>query len=156
MRGRLIGVTAAIMIISAFAASVAQAKIVIGEGADGIALGASKASVLKSHGQPFRVLGRDLVYGHPCLCTVGVGSSGVRSIDVLSKTQRTDKGVGPGSTYEEVVAAYPEARCYHPSVYGPHSRMCSLLTTDSDRKVKTTFAFFEESLPCRDVEIRSG
>jgi hypothetical protein len=127
---------------------------VVGEGVAGVRLGDSKQRVLSTLGKPFRSEPTFLVFPKPCLCTVDFKDHGVTSIDVLSKSQRTDRGVGPGTSYEKTTAAYPEAHCYHPSIYGETSRLCVLRSEYKGRSVKTVFAFFEQDLGVRDVEVR--
>jgi hypothetical protein len=151
-----IGCAAMTALFGGIGTAVASAEIVVGKGADGIDLGETKSAVISSHGKPFSTRGKSLVFGPPCLCTVTLGGSVVRSIDVLSKTQKTDKGIGAGSTYAATTAAYPEARCFHPNLFGDQSRQCVLRTVDDGRKVKTIFSFFEKTLPLRDVEISGG
>jgi hypothetical protein len=132
----------------------AQAKIVVGQGALGIHLGDSEGRVRSTLGQPFRTEPTFWAYTKPCLCTVNFKRGDVTAIDTLSKSQRTSKGIGPGSSYDKTVAAYPEANCYHPDVYGDNSRFCVVPSTYKGRTVETIFAFFEQDLPLRDVEIR--
>jgi hypothetical protein len=155
MTRKFIGISGAILMVMAFTAT-ADAAIVVGQGADGIDLGASKTSVLESHGKPFRTQGSTLFYGKPCLCVIVFGNTGARSIDILSKAQHTDKGIGVGSSYEATVAAYPEANCYHPPVYGETSRYCVIKSRFKGRLAKTVFAFFDKDLGVRDVEVRLG
>lgn len=139
------------------AARVAAAGgIVVGEGAVGVHLGDSKRQVLGLLGKPVRVEPTFLVFPKPCLCLVEFKGNKTTSIDVFSKSQQTDRGVGVGTSYEKTVAAYPEARCYHPAVYGETSRYCVLKSKYKGRSVETVFAFFEQDLGVRDVEIRFG
>lgn len=134
----------------------AGAEIVVGQGAAGVNLGDSKQQVLSTLGKPFRSEPTFVIFPKPCLCTVSFKNHKAASIDVLSKSQRTDQGVGPGTSYEKTTAAYPEAHCYHPSIYGETSRLCVLRSEYKGRSVKTVFAFFEQDLGVRDVEIRLG
>jgi hypothetical protein len=134
----------------------AGAAIVLGEGAAGIHLGDSESFVLKRFGKPYRSEPGFIVYlKKPCLCSLGLRHNRVDSIDVVGKqSQWTSKGVGVGTSYEKTVAAYPEAKCYHPPVYGETSRYCVLESKYKGRAVKTVFAFFEKDLGVRDIEIR--
>jgi hypothetical protein len=138
------------LLVLAVGAPAAQASIVLGKGAAGIQLGDSKDKVTSILGQPFRKASDSWVYAKPCLCTVEWQGRLVHSIDTLSKSQRTDKGIGVGSSLKATVVAYPEARCYHPKVFSATSRKCVI---SSPNGAKTAFVFFEEDLPMRDVEI---
>jgi hypothetical protein len=132
----------------------AQAQIEVGQGMAGVSLGDSKGKVRAALGKPFRAVGETWFFGKPCLCTARFKKAKAASLDTLSKTERTSAGIGPGSSFEETTAAYPEAVCYHPKVYGPTSEYCVLRSTFKSRNVKTVFAFFEKDLGVRDVEIR--
>lgn len=134
----------------------AQASIVIGQGAAGIRLGDSESFVLEKFGEPNRSEPGFIVYlKKPCLCSLDLGQHQVVGIDIVGKQhQWTSKGVGVGTSYEKTVAAYPEAKCYHPPVYGKTSRYCVLKSEYKGRAVKTIFAFFDKDLGVRDIEIR--
>jgi hypothetical protein len=136
--------------IGAVASPPAQAKIIVGKGAAGVQLGFTKAQVINVLGKPLRKEPGFWAYAKPCLCTLDWRHQRVRSIDTLSKTQRTNKGIGPGSSLKATTAAYPEAKCFHPEVFGETSRKCVVRSPNGAR---TVFAFFEEDLPMRDVEI---
>lgn len=135
-------------------AQAAQAQIEIGRGLGGVSLGDSKGKVRAALGKPLRTVGESWFFGKPCLCTASFRKAKVASLDTLSKTERTGEGIGPGSSFAQTTAAYPEVGCYHPKVYGPTSRLCVLKSSFKGREVKTIFAFFEKDLPMRDVEIR--
>lgn len=140
--------------LARFCAS-AEAEIVVGQSIAGVQLGESESQVRATLGKPFRVEPEFSVFPKPCLCTVSFKRHRATAIDAFSKSQRTEKGITVGSSFEETTEAYPEARCHHPKVYGKTSQYCVLLSTDSKgRIVKTTFAFFEKALGVRDIEIR--
>lgn len=157
-RGASAAVVALVLIaVAAFGLTArAEASIVLGQGAAGIHLGDSKSYVLKTLGEPFRTEPTFLVFEKPCLCSVDLKHGQVSAIDVVGKGQRTSKGVGVGTSYGKTVAAYPEARCYHPPVYGEDSRYCVLKSKYKGRAVKTVFAFFEKDLGVRDIEVGFG
>jgi hypothetical protein len=134
-------------------AQAAQAQIVVGQGVADIQLGDSQSHVRTELGEPLRSEPTFWTYGKPCLCVVSFKRDVVRAIDVLSKSQRTDKGIGPGVSYEKTIAAYPEANCYHPDVFGETSRYCVVESSYKGRAVKTIFSFFEQDLPMRSIEI---
>lgn len=134
----------------------AKAGIIVGQGAVGVSLGNSKQQVLNTLGKPFRTEPTFLAFPKPCLCTVDIKRSRVSAIDVFAKSQQTDRGVSVGTSYEKTTAAYPEAKCYHPAVYGETSRYCVIKSQYKGRSVKTTFAFFEKNLGVRDIEVRFG
>lgn len=138
------------LLVLAVGAPAAHASIVLGKGAAGIELGDLKGKVTSILGQPFRKTPGSWVYAKPCLCTIEWQGRLVRSLDTLSKSQHTDKGIGPGSSLEATMTAYPEANCFHPQVFGKTSRKCVVASPDG---AKTAFVFFEEDLPVRDVEI---
>lgn len=141
-------------LLMAFSAQSARAEIQVGQGMAGISLGDSKGKVRAALGKPFRTVGETWFFGKPCLCTARFKKAKAASLDTLAKTERTSAGIGPGSSFEETLAAYPEAACYHPKVYGPTSQLCVLRSAFKGRNVKTVFAFFEKDLGVRDVEIR--
>lgn len=144
------GALLALVVLLLAGAQSAQASIVIGKGAAGVQLGDSKAKVKQVLGEPFREEPTFWAFAKPCYCTIDWRGRFVRNIDTASKSQRTDKGIGVGSSLKATVAAYPEARCYHPQVFGATSRKCVITSPNG---AKTAFVFFEEDLPMRDVEI---
>ena len=145
----------AVLTLALFTTS-AEARIVVGQGAAGVHLGDSKSRVINLLGKPLRSEPTFLVFEKPCLCSVNFKRAQVSAIDVFSKSQRTSKGIGVGTSYEETTAAYPEANCYHPAVYGKTSRYCVIKSQYKGRVVKTVFAFFEQDLGVRDIEVRFG
>lgn len=153
--GRINHLTAVLTLAIAsigMSAQAADASIVIGKSVANVPLGASKGGVTEKLGQPFRKAPGFWVFDKPCLCTIGWKRNHVRSIDTLSKSQRSDKGIGPGASLEATMNAYPEARCFHPAVFGETSKKCVLRSPNG---AETAFVFFEEDLPMRDVELRA-
>ena len=145
-------VGASILVMSLITAS-AQGAVFVGQGVAKVRLGDSQGLVRQLLGEPFRETGGDWVYAKPCLCFVGFRHGQVHDVETLSKSQRTSKGIGPGASYDQTTAAYPEATCRHTAVYGPESMVCSLLSTYKGEKVITKFEFFEKSLGMRDLAI---
>jgi hypothetical protein len=153
----ILGLALLVLSLSASAAGATpKPGILVGQGAAGVSLGDSKQKVKQVLGEPFRTSGASSFYAKPCLCTLTFKGGTVQRIDTLSKSQRTDKGVGPGSSYGETLSAYPEAKCSHRDLYGDTSRFCTLLSEAHGQRVKTVFVFFEEDLPMRDVEISAA
>lgn len=152
-----LGVLAGLVALMPTAASAqAPAGIVVGQGVAGINLGQSKQEVRQTLGDPFRREPTFWAFDKPCLCTVNFRHNSVSAIDTSSKSLRTDRGIGVGTSFEKTTEAYPEAKCYHPGVYGDTSQFCVVRSTYKGQAVKTTFAFFEKDLGVRDIEIRFG
>jgi hypothetical protein len=76
----------------------------------------------------------------------------VKDITDYSKSQRTNKGIGPGSSYGATKAAYPKAKCGE-GTFGPQARTCTLYRNFGGYKVQTDFVFYKRSLLMREVDI---
>ena len=118
--------TAVLLVLGASAAggllngSVADAQVVIGKSIGGIRLGETKAQVRKARGAPTKSrafrgyhgqYGRGTDWSYKRLLVTFSSKGRVRGIDTTLKTEKTTKGIGVGSTIDEVKAAYPAVRC---------------------------------------------
>jgi hypothetical protein len=146
--------TGMVALMPTAASAQAPAGIVVGQGAGGVSLGQSKQQVRQALGEPFRQEPTFWAFDKPCLCTVNFRHGSVSAIDTFSKSLHTDRGIAVGASFEKTTEAYPEAKCYHPGVYGDTSQFCVVRSTYKGQAVKTTFAFFEKDLPLRDIEIK--
>lgn len=137
-------------------ASAAEAKIVPGRSIDRVALGSTGARVQGVLGKPLvsRRFGKETVlsYGKPFLGSLSLIHHQVQGMTTLSKTQRTNQGIGPGSSFAATTAAYPQATCsVGPS--GPNSASCVLDSEFNGRATVTNFEFFDTALGVRQVDI---
>jgi hypothetical protein len=148
--------TGLVALMPTVACAQAPAGIVVGQGVAGINLGESKQQVRQALGTPFRQEPTYWVFNKPCLCDVSFRHNSVSAIDIFSKSLHTDRGIAAGTSFEKTTEAYPEAKCYHPGVYGETSQYCVVRSTYKGHAVKTTFAFFDKDLGVRDIEIRFG
>jgi hypothetical protein len=118
---RIVGCSIGCLLVGssiALAASVPSRRIVFGQSIAGVKLGASKAQVRAAMGKPESTAGRGsswtyLGKGHVELLIVGFGKrpNTVVVLDTWSTTERTKKGIGPGSTVPELRKAYPQVLC---------------------------------------------
>lgn len=140
----------------ALVAPMAGAAIVPGQGVAGVKLGDSEGKVRGRLGKPFAVDHYHgvtvLRYGKPFLGTLSLKHHEVDGILTVSKNQKTDKGVGPGSSYAQTTSAYPEASCSE-GTWGPDSSTCVLKSEYKGRAVETDFVFYDVSLPMREVDL---
>jgi hypothetical protein len=101
------------------AAPVAGARIVVGKGIAGARLEMSKGQVRRAVGRPDRVrhasndLGpyTEYVYRSKRLRVTFFAGNRVTSVTTTSSSERTDTGVGVGSTRHELTTGVPHARC---------------------------------------------
>lgn len=99
--------------MATWTAADASARIVIGQGIAGIKLGQSGTQVRKILGKPSYVQPPGWGYGNPLGGWIGFDSKQrVNDIWTTSKYQRTNKGIGPGSSIGAVRRAYPKVQCY--------------------------------------------
>ena len=71
----------------------------------------------------------------------------VDDLEAFSHRDRTNKGIGPGSTYAQFKKAYPKAKCTSDAT----GHMCDVRSTFHGRKVDTAFPFFVGDAGMREV-----
>jgi hypothetical protein len=158
---RLLGSWAVISVLAVTAlASSASASIVVGQSIAGIKLGASQAQVTAVLGAPTLQQAPDTKGSvewnyakQPLLGAISFAAGGeLDSMWTSSKRQKTNKGVGPGSSLVQVRKAYPKAKC-STGPFGPKSVICVLKSKANGRAVETSFLFFTRSVAAREVDI---
>jgi hypothetical protein len=101
------------------AAPAAEARIVVGKGIAGVRLEMSKGQVRRVVGRPSRIrhlsseLGpsNEFVYRARKLRVTFFAGNRVTAISTTSAGQRTDSGVGVGSTRAQLLAGVPHVHC---------------------------------------------
>ncbi len=130
----LVGATAA-----TWTAADASAKIVVGQGIAGVKLGESQTQVRRHLGKPAYVQPPAWGYRNPLDGQVSLDyHRHVNDIWTTSRRQKTNRGIGPGSSVKAARRAYPNARCYQ---YGRSTGVCVLRTRNHQRVVETDFWF---------------
>jgi hypothetical protein len=150
---------AAVAAVGLLASATAQASIVVGKSIDGIKLGETEAQVTQALGVPAYKTpeGSETSWGYPKTLEgrVGFKSGHVVGMWTASKSQKTNKGIGPGSKVAAVKRAYPAAKC-SAGPFGPQSLICTLKSKYHGRTVETTFPFFSRSAGAREVDVDFG
>lgn len=159
------GWKSALMILPAVAGIVlmlapsSQAGIVVGRNVGKFHLGYSKSKVRRTYGKPtsahtYRHLGETVWDYIPLLTGVTFKRGRLKGITTYSKRQRTNRGIGPGSSYAATKATYPKAKCRE-GTFGPEARTCTLYRKWRGHRVVTDFVFYKRSLPMREVDIEA-
>jgi hypothetical protein len=135
-------------------------RIVLGQSIAGVKLGESEAQVTATLGAPAYKMpeGQNTSWGYPKGLEGRIGfdhSAHVNSMWTLSRHQKTNKGIGPGSSLKQLRKAYPAVKCAT-GPFGPTSLICVLKSRHGGRTVETTFPFFTRSAGVREVEIGLG
>lgn len=134
---------------TAMVPSAASAKIVIGEGAGGVAIGDTGTHVKQALGKPARVQGSS--GGESWLYKsywITLSHKRVRGVETRDPQQKTGKGIGPGSTLPQLRHAYPAISCKSSSVA---DRVCHLSTRSGKKKIPTNFVFFDGKIEIVDI-----
>ncbi len=139
---------AAVAMLALALAPVAQANIVIGQSIAGVKLGDSEAQVTAVLGPPASKESAGPAY--PGVVNIyyptSVGlhftmtNGRVSGALIFSKKQKTNKGIGMGSSRAQLKRAYPQAKCAE-GPYGPKSLYCAVLARFHGRKSFTSFLF---------------
>ncbi len=137
--------------------SPAEAKIVPGVGIAGVKLFDGYGPVRSSIGYPDNLNAKGgKHYGtatwtyrkKPLEGFVKFIDINVHSIITRSKTQKTSKGIGPGSSYNATVRAYPDADYNY---LGPDKANAVLTDTYKGEEVRTTFTFEDDRMVQAEV-----
>jgi hypothetical protein len=134
------GVGLLLILAMAFAPASAYARISPGEGIGPVHLGERMARVRATLGKPDRVHAPRWIYRAPLKGAIAF-SHGRRavSISTSSRRQRTNQGIGPGSTFKATKNAYPKAKCHRSPV--KKRAFCTLVSRRHHRTFKTDFSF---------------
>jgi hypothetical protein len=138
-------------------ATTASATIVVGQSIDGIKFGQSEAEVQQALGTPTCKMpeGSSSSWCYPTglMGRVGFDAGGqVSSIWTSSRAQKTNKGIGPGSSLTKLRQVYPKAKCSTGHL-GPKSVVCVLKSTLGGKPVETSFPFVSRTAGLREVDI---
>jgi outer membrane protein assembly factor BamE (lipoprotein component of BamABCDE complex) len=120
-----------------------QAKIVVGKSVAGVKLGMTKKKVRKALGKPDEVSKINAGawnYTKPKL-RVGFRKGRVNVLLTWDRKQKTGKGIGMGSTVEQVQAAYPDADCVLDPNVAPYIPICFIAKRYRGKKSETYFRF---------------
>jgi outer membrane protein assembly factor BamE (lipoprotein component of BamABCDE complex) len=156
---RLLGGTLA---LAAVLPGVAEGKIVIGQSIGGVKLGETQPQVQATLGQPSGVntAGNQGSAWFYSTKEINVGFSPGLTVDSLvsfSPKQKTDKGIGAGSSLQAMRKAYPQAKCKSTTVqFGPGSEQCTIKTRYQGKPVLTFLNFLKPKAASEiDVEFAS-
>ena len=164
---RSISVVAVIGLLSSAAimavAPIAEANIVIGQSVAGVKLGDSEAHVTAVLGAPEHKESAGPAY--PGVVNIyyptSVGlhftmtNGRVSGALIFSKKQKTNKGIGMGSSRAQLKRAYPQAKCAE-GPYGPQSLYCAVLARSHGRKSFTSFLFGTAKGDVTEIELGYG
>jgi hypothetical protein len=141
----------------------ALASIVIGQSIAGVKLGDSEAQVTAVLGAPERKESAGSAYPgvvnlyYPTSVGLHFSVTNGRVFGVLdfSKKQKTNKGIGMGSSRAQMKRAYPQAKCAE-GPYGPKSLYCAVLARFHGRKSFTSFLFGTAKGDVTEIELGYG
>jgi len=155
------GMTAGTLALSggALLAPAAEAKIVVGRGIAGVTIGQTEAQVTSELGAPGTEQPADSqgittwnYSEQPLMGTVSFAGGKVDGIVTYSMHQKTNKGVGVGSSLAKVRKAYPKIKC-STGPFGPESAVCTVKSRVGGKVVETSFPFFSRSAGAREVDV---
>lgn len=155
---RLLGPVAVIGVLAGSGlVPAASATVVIGQSIDGIKLGETQAQVQVQLGPPVykEEVHGESVWGFPTTFEGRITfdtTLQVKAMWTISKQQKTNKGIGPGSSLAKLRKAYPQVKCAT-GPFGPKSLFCTLKSKDNGRVVETAFPFYTRALGIREVDI---
>jgi hypothetical protein len=163
---RRINVMAVLLVLSSagsmVAAPSALANIVIGQSIAGVKLGDTEAQVTAVLGPPTSKESDGPLYpGSVSVRYAAVGvnftviNGRVSGALIFSKKQKTNKGIGMGSSHARMKRAYPKAKCAE-GPYGPKSLYCAVLTRFHGRKSFTSFLFQTATGGVVEIELGYG
>jgi hypothetical protein len=142
---------------SAAAVRPSKLSIVPGKSIAGVKLGDSEArvenvlgkpaSTTTSHGSTLWDYSKQFLKG-----TLYFKHSEMEGIETFSKREKTNKGIGPGSSLAATQRKYPSAKCESPS-FDPDGLMCVIAGKHDGHKVKTSFLFASPKKPMGAVEL---
>ena len=162
MSQRRIGVACmACVVVIAFFATAAAAKIFVGQGMAGVKLGDTPTRTRSVLGKPTQVLNRvkgeaEFYYydngkiASAAYTMIQFINNRAVAVTTTSPKQKTDKGVGPGSSLSKVKRTYPAAAC---KTFPFGAVQCDLHTRRHGRKVTTGFMFLSPKQGLHEVEI---
>lgn len=119
----------------------ARSEIRIGVGIGQVTLGALSVRVEAQIGRPDAFAAPNLYYRLPMAATVGVDYwHRIDDISTTSRNERTDRGIGPGSSLSSFRRAYPRARCFRARGQG-WRRVCTIASSVGGVRSDTDFLF---------------
>ena len=138
----------------------AQLRIIPGRSIGGVKLGERAKDVKRELGKPNYVnhVGKTVVWffsQQPFRGPVALKHGKVDTMGTYSKRQRTNRGIGPGSSYAATTRKYPGAKC-DSSPIGPNAEVCVIEGKIGHRKTNTSFIFADTSKPMQEVDMGIG
>ncbi len=144
-------------LVSTAEARPAKLKIVPGHSIGGVKLGERGKQVQHELGKPTSTdqYGKIAVWRYarqPLFGVLSLEHGKVTGVDTYSKRQKTNKGIGPGSSFAATTRKYPGAKC-EGSAIGDNAQVCVIDSKIGRRKVETIFLFSDQSKPMQEVDI---
>jgi len=131
-------VAVVVAVLGVLAPAPASARITIGKGIAGVAVGDGMSSVRKGLGRPKKVHPPAWVYGRPLVGEVEFDHRRqVHGVWTTSSRQRTRQGIGPGSSLRAARHAYPHLRCHSKGRF----ELCVLRRRHHHKMIATDFLF---------------
>jgi hypothetical protein len=139
-----------LIVVAVFLLPVAAlGQVVVGAGIGGVSLGDKMSQVRKRLGRPKRVRPPAWVFGAPLKGQVEFDHRRrVKGIWTASRRQRTQRGIGPGSSKRAVRRAYPRLHCHSTRRFD----RCTLYRHSKRKTVATDF-FFKGRLRILNVRL---
>jgi hypothetical protein len=139
--GQVLCTSALLALVSAIYPVWASATIVVGGGIAGVRLGETRAQVRRHLGRPSYVRPPSWGYAGQLDGEVAFDAhSRVDDVWTVSTHQRTNRGIGPGSSPAAFRHAYPRTACYTHGVRG-WTMVCSIQSRTGSSLTETDYLF---------------
>lgn len=136
----------------AVASGTGPIRIVVGVGIGGVGLGASRANVRRVLGKPRSVVAPYWIFGGRLQGRVTVEGDSVSSVLTQSNRERTDRGIGPGSSLQQLKRAYGNLGCR--TARGRLAVVCYVLTRRGSKLIETDFLVWRKTILAVEIYAR--
>lgn len=114
---RAVAIATTAVVLGGAGAGSADAQILLQHGIGGVRLGQTSAKVTKVKGPPVSIVkgvnefGRFMEFRYRGLTVSFQGGDRVTAVSTRSRAERTNRGIGYGSTTAQLLARHPKATC---------------------------------------------